>query len=548
VLQSTRRDIPPRQRSLRAALEWSYELLTEDERLVFERAGIFQGGFDLEAAEEVIGDDLGGRHVIEVIEALVLRSMIRRQPLVDRSGESRLTMLETVRDLAREKLAARPGGRAACEERHARYWLRRAEEWCGTDLYQPRHLPEEFFRLRQESENLLAARRHLIATDPAAGARITLAMEPWISTRASTALRDELRTEAIEAAKAAGAGSLATRLLSGRAIARWLGGRTADALADAEEGLRLCPEETDPITHGYMRSTRGVVVLHTEGGETEAAAADHEAARQIGLRVGHVALQATAAIGLSGAAQRLGRIDEACGWLETSVTQFRQIGSPRSEALPLAFLGPIYSRLGRVREAGECYDRAHAIQSSYEDTFGQSMTMMLRGDLRGQLGDWDRARDEVEAGARLAARSGIFHTEIGAAVSLMSIELGAGHLDAARRHADRAIRGAMDMKQVYYEGRVRLHLAALAALAGDLPSADDELARGESLLSESADHMEGFRLLRAIVERAHAQAVRARGDQAAAMALEVRVTAAHEAARARRLGILLHILDAHLPP
>src|SRR5204863_9028215 len=103
------RGVDPRQQTLRATIDWSYDLLGADERLLFERLSAFRGGATLEAAEEICEAD------IDTLQSLVDKSLLRRQ------GE-RLWMLETLREYAAEQLALH-GGEEMLADRHADYFI-----------------------------------------------------------------------------------------------------------------------------------------------------------------------------------------------------------------------------------------------------------------------------------------------------------------------------------------------------------------------------------------------------------------------------------------
>ncbi len=105
------RDLPERQRTLRATIEWSYDLLSEDERRTFARLAVFAGTFGLDAAEEVVGASL------EALSALVDKS------LLSSTGEGRFFLLETIREFAAERLAAL-GKDDELRERELAYLLR----------------------------------------------------------------------------------------------------------------------------------------------------------------------------------------------------------------------------------------------------------------------------------------------------------------------------------------------------------------------------------------------------------------------------------------
>jgi non-specific serine/threonine protein kinase len=137
------RDAPARLRTMRGAIAWSYDLLTEEEQRLFRRFGVFAGGFSLEAAEVVCGPEVAGNReqgtgrwggggqglpavesVLDGIAALVEASLLRVDEGAD---EPRYEMLETVRAFAIEQLAA-SGESDTIEDRHADHYLRQAKK------------------------------------------------------------------------------------------------------------------------------------------------------------------------------------------------------------------------------------------------------------------------------------------------------------------------------------------------------------------------------------------------------------------------------------
>jgi non-specific serine/threonine protein kinase len=124
LLTGGARDLPDRQRTLRATLDWSYDLLSDTERLLFARLAVFAGGWTLEAAEAVC--DLGDEaELLEHMSALVDKSLVQ-QRASDRH-EPRFAMLETVREYALERLE-QGGELGRLRRRHAAYFLKLAEE------------------------------------------------------------------------------------------------------------------------------------------------------------------------------------------------------------------------------------------------------------------------------------------------------------------------------------------------------------------------------------------------------------------------------------
>jgi predicted ATPase len=127
VLTATALNLPPRQRTLRATIDWSCGLLAEPERRLFSRLSVFRGGADLDAVEAVGNPrhDLGV-HTLHALSALVDHSLVRRIELP--GGELRFGMLETIREFAGELLTAGGDDEAATQRRHAAYFLTLAHE------------------------------------------------------------------------------------------------------------------------------------------------------------------------------------------------------------------------------------------------------------------------------------------------------------------------------------------------------------------------------------------------------------------------------------
>src|SRR5215216_7284311 len=119
------RDLPARQQTMRAAIAWSYDLLTPEEQRLFRRLAVFVGGFTLEAAEAVVSSPgEPGIDPFEGVTSLLDNSLLRQD--AGPGGEPRFTMLETVREFALELLAA-SGEEDATRERHAAWCLTLAQ-------------------------------------------------------------------------------------------------------------------------------------------------------------------------------------------------------------------------------------------------------------------------------------------------------------------------------------------------------------------------------------------------------------------------------------
>jgi predicted ATPase/serine/threonine protein kinase len=132
LLTGGARDLPARQQTLRQAIDWSYNLLTEAEQRLLRRLAVFRAGCTLDAVESVCDakQDLE-LDVLDGMASMVDKSLVRQMEQAD--GEPRFVMLETIRDYALEKLAA-SGEETLARRAHAAYFLVLAEEGAGQDL------------------------------------------------------------------------------------------------------------------------------------------------------------------------------------------------------------------------------------------------------------------------------------------------------------------------------------------------------------------------------------------------------------------------------
>jgi predicted ATPase/class 3 adenylate cyclase len=151
-----------RHQTLRAAIDWSYDLLTDEERTAFARMSTFAGGSTLEAAEAVLADEsLAADRVLDVLSSLIDKSLVT----VDRSrSQTRYVMLETIRQYSGERLVS-SGEADAVRARHVAWYVQFARS-AGRGLFSPDE-PIWLDRLEAEMDNLQVAVAWAVATDDA---------------------------------------------------------------------------------------------------------------------------------------------------------------------------------------------------------------------------------------------------------------------------------------------------------------------------------------------------------------------------------------------
>ena len=156
LLTGGARDLAPRQQTLRAAIDWSYQLLTPSEQQLFARLGVFVGGCTLEAAEAVCQEKID-QDILDGIQSLLDKSMLHRK---DDADEASFTMLETMREYALEHLAA-SGQEDVLRCRHAEYYREFAE--AAEPALRSAQQVAWGSRLEREHGNLRAALRWFIS-------------------------------------------------------------------------------------------------------------------------------------------------------------------------------------------------------------------------------------------------------------------------------------------------------------------------------------------------------------------------------------------------
>jgi predicted ATPase/DNA-binding CsgD family transcriptional regulator len=175
VLPEGPRDAEDRQRTLRASIEWSYDLLSEDERRLFRRLAVFEQAFSLEAVRAVALDP--GAHpaaALRLLSQLVEKSMVTARPEAD--DPRRYRLLETIRELAAECLAE-AGEEDGMRRRHFRHFLHLAERSYSQHLETGSTQPIAL--LAASIDELRAALRWSAAADPAEHLKLAGALDPF---------------------------------------------------------------------------------------------------------------------------------------------------------------------------------------------------------------------------------------------------------------------------------------------------------------------------------------------------------------------------------
>jgi non-specific serine/threonine protein kinase len=418
------RGAPSRQQTLRATLDWSHDLLSDEERVLLRRLSVFAGGWTLGAAEQVASCELrvaspeGGpdsdlttqtsrsaqlatplaRHdVLDGLTRLVDKSLV----LVEgRDGSPRYRMLETIREYAFERLAG-SGEADAASRRHAQFFLELGEsaapELLGSSA------AGWLARLEVEHDNLRAALRWLHAHDPITCLRFAVAVQGLWGVRGH--LTEGRRwLELALAPNASAPGALRCGALSVAGILARLQGDLAAARGYWEEGARIAKETGDALLIGWSNSSLGIAAL--DRGDLRSARAFYEESLAIAREAGHDHMMGESFNNLGEVARLEGAWGAARALYGHAVAAYKRAGHQSGVSASLLNLGAAACEAGDLRTAGSSFREGLTIARMLGSRVDISAALDGLGAVAAKRGAWTRA-------ARLAGAAEALREAIG---------------------------------------------------------------------------------------------------------------------------------------
>jgi predicted ATPase len=530
----------PRQRTLRGAIDWSWDLLGEGERRVLSELSVFRGGFDLEAAEGVLGQD-----VLDALFALRHKSLVATNlpgSLGDGDAATpRFRLLESVRAYAAERLGERASD---VQARHAEWYVRQA--MARADRVDAADGLEALSWLAREQDNVLAIVHAFLGSPSQRGAAIALdalaAVEPVLATWGPVALLAELLGRALSAA----APFEVPREVRARALgvlgrAHLTHGGLSDAQSALERALTLM-DAADDLGRARLDNTLGDV-RQAQGSLDEAHALQRRALDHA-ERAGAAREQALALASQAVIHHIRGDLDDARASYERALALHAQVHNANAEVRTRARLGFLLLDIGRVDEATECYERALAQARRLRGR-------RLEGVLLGYLGNAMRARGDVEGAAARYAEALVLLRAAGdrrfEATFVMDLGI---LLLQERRWAEARERLATAGAIAKEVGDQRLTALAAAYEATARASAGDDAGAREALVRARA--ATGRDVVAREVVELHVACVSATTGEALDPARALLRAAETRPPRAdhERIGreLLARAIDAHAPP
>ncbi|MGH2532324.1 MAG: tetratricopeptide repeat protein [Thermomicrobiales bacterium] len=387
LLTSGPRDQPARLQTMRNAIAWSYDLLDQGAQTLFRRLAVFAGGCTLAAAEAVgAGEGEPTGNVLAGIETLVDASLLRPEDQAD--GEVRLAMLETVREYARERLAA-SGEENLTRRRHAAYFLALAEEAApGLQGLQQRAW---LARLEADHDNLRAALAWFErAGEVALGLRLANALSQFWTIHGHLSEGLDWVERAIDRTR--GDATLAGLRANALIDAAWLAfHRGAYARSDtfAREGLAVARELDDaPL---MSKAWNGLAaVAHLQGDYVQAETCGRQAL-DLARKNGDQVRIANALNGLGIATMHRGDFRRAEALLLEALDSYRACGNRQGESAALANLGSAAYYQGDDARATGYAQQAHDLAHDIGNKRDMAIALNHLGQIAGRQGDYARA-------------------------------------------------------------------------------------------------------------------------------------------------------------
>jgi predicted ATPase/DNA-binding CsgD family transcriptional regulator len=387
VLVGGSRTAPTRHQTLRATLDWSYQLLTELERKLLRRLAVFSGGWTLAAAEKVIsGDDIEKNHVLELLEQLLDKSLV----VVDDNGPKglRFHFLETIRQYAWERLD-QAGEVSTTRQRHL--------FWCldlATDM-QPQppgmHHPWHAADLIEEQDNLRAALVWAIQEGNAeAGLRVAVALAHiW-----------------------------------------YMRGHYSEGRSRLAELLALPTSDSIPEIRASALTSAGYLA-YCEGDLKAAQALLEESLRLWGA-LGNDERRAVCLQTLGNVARFRGDLHGARPFFEQASIINGRLGHHMREAMNLALTAQVLFEQGDIRRAEALNEQSFTSLQSAGPGWGTILTLCMFGRVAASNGDHAAARKRLEESLELSRTLGITRGIVWALYFLAQHALAQGDARRAR--------------------------------------------------------------------------------------------------------------------
>lgn len=396
LLKGGARDMPQRQQTLRAAIDWSYDLLSPAEQKLLRRLSVFVGGCTLEGAEAVCDtkSDLD-LDLLDGMASMVDKSLM--QQVEQAKGESRFAMLETIREYALEKLSA-SGEDASTRRAHAAYCLVLAEE--ETTERSGGEAAEWLERFSFEHDNFRAGLDWLIETGDAGwGLRLGAALFRFWEAREYLGEGRGQLGKLLKLAGAAAPTKARGRVLFAAGVLAGEQGDYASADALIRESLDIARQLRDQ--QGAAVSLNALAVIARDRGDVPVARALFEASLDLWRELGDRKAVARSLSNLANVVKLQKDFARARLLYTECLSIFRELGDRTGIAWSMNHEGDVAREQGDSAAARTLYEQALAIFRELGDRWGIAGTLADLGSLAREQGNYPTARSLYRDSIRL---------------------------------------------------------------------------------------------------------------------------------------------------
>lgn len=405
LLTGGARDLPARQQTLRQAMDWSYDLLTEKEQKVFRRLAVFVGGCTLDAVESVCDakQDLG-MDVLDGMTSMVDKSLLRQ--IEQKDGEPRFVMLETIREYGQTKLAER-GEEAATRKAHAAYCLVLAEEGAAEDL--SANASGWLDRFEAEHDNFRSALGWLEESGNAEwGLRLGIALFRFWEMREYLSEGREWLARMLKLGNTAGTSDRVRALFGAGVLAGGQGDYTA-ATKLVQESAELARAMGDKRSVAIALNAHAVIARGA--GDAAGSRALFEESLTLWRELGDRAALARGLSNLANVVKLQRDYAKANVLYQECLAIFREIGDKAGYSWALNHQGDVAREQGDPVEARRLYQKSLAEFRQTGDAWGIAGSLADLGSLAREQGDFAGAkaalRESLEIFCKLEHKRGI---------------------------------------------------------------------------------------------------------------------------------------------
>jgi predicted ATPase len=380
------KDLPSRQQTLRQTIDWSYELLEPEEKILFTRLGIFAGGFTLEAVEGVWNPS-GDIDVFSGIETLLNSSLVRQVRSV--SDEPRFDMLQTIRDYALEK-AEEIGILVELRWAHCNYFALLAGGGMAEGVFGAQSV---FWlqRLDEEHDNFRAALSWAVEHEEGIPhASVMLTQLTWFWYRYGHLQEGSEWTErALEATDRLGDSPLRALALSGRAyLALWIGDLNL-AVQRARESVEMCQRLS--FDEGLSMANLGYGTALINQGKDKQAYPHLVEAVELYDQQNQPWMKGTTLVHLANVSLGMGHPDQALQWLDMATPLLEESGDIWCMAFGLNNYGEVARVQGDYERAEEYYRRTESLYEQADARGDQARLVNTNGYIAQHKGNYQEA-------------------------------------------------------------------------------------------------------------------------------------------------------------